>query len=40
MISIIQKEIHYKRQKEIGPRYKVKEVGRHRIDCLVENQVI
>ena len=32
--------IHYERQKEIGLRYKGKEIGRHRIDFLIENQVI
>jgi len=32
--------IQYERQKEIGLRYKGKDIGRHRIDFLIENQVI
>ena len=32
--------IHYERQKEIGLRYKGREIGRHRIDYLIEDQVI
>jgi GxxExxY protein len=32
--------IQYERQKEIGLQYKGKEVGKHRIDYLVEDQVI
>jgi GxxExxY protein len=34
------REIHYERQKEIGLRYKGKEIGKHRIDYLIENEVI
>jgi len=29
--------IHYERQKEIGLRYKGREIGRHRIDYLIED---
>ncbi|NQS89954.1 GxxExxY protein, partial [Patescibacteria group bacterium] len=32
--------IPYERQKEIGLKYKGRNIGRHRIDYLVENQVI
>lgn len=32
--------IVYQRQKEIGLHYKGKEIGNHRIDYLIENQVI
>jgi GxxExxY protein len=32
--------ISYQRQKEIGLQYKGKEIGNHRIDYLVEDQVI
>ena len=32
--------IHYERQKEIGLKYKGREIGKHRIDYLIENQVI
>ncbi len=32
--------IPYERQKEIGLKYKDRNIGRHRIDYLVENQVI
>jgi GxxExxY protein len=34
------RKMHYERQKEIGLQYKGKEIGKHRIDCLIENQVI
>jgi GxxExxY protein len=32
--------IHYERQKEIGLKYKGREIGKHRIDYLIEDQVI
>lgn len=32
--------VSYQRQKEIGLKYKGKEIGNHRIDYLIENQVI
>jgi GxxExxY protein len=32
--------IHYERQKEIGLKYKGREIGKHRIDYLIKNQVI
>ena len=32
--------IQYERQKEMGLRYKGREIGRHRIDYLIEDQVI
>ena len=32
--------IQYERQKEIGLRYKGRDIGRHRIDYLIEDQVI
>ena len=32
--------ITYEKQKEIGLKYKGKEVGKHRIDYLIENEVI
>jgi len=34
------RKIHYERQKEICLRYKGKDIGKHRIDYLVENEVI
>ena len=32
--------IQHERQKEMGLRYKGREIGRHRIDYLIEDQVI
>jgi GxxExxY protein len=32
--------IQYERQKEIGLKYKDREIGRHRIDYLIEDQVV
>jgi len=32
--------IQYERQKETGLKYKGREMGRHRIDYLIEDQVI
>ena len=32
--------IQHERQKEIGLKYKGREIGKHRIDYLIENQVI
>ena len=32
--------IQYERQKEMGLRYKGREIGSHRIDYLIEDQVI
>ena len=34
------RRIPYERQKEIGLKYKGRDIGKHRIDCLVEGQVI
>lgn len=34
------RKVFYQRQKEIGLQYKGKEIGNHRIDYLIENQVI
>jgi len=34
------RNIQYERQKEIGLKYKGKDIGKHRIDYLVENEVI
>jgi GxxExxY protein len=34
------REIPYERQKEIGLAYKGRQIGTHRIDYLIENQVI
>jgi len=33
-------QIHYERQKEIRLRYKGKEIGNHRIDYLIDNEVV
>ena len=32
--------VQYERQKETGLKYKGREMGRHRIDYLIEDQVI
>ena len=32
--------IQYERQKEIGLKYKGREIGRHRIDCLIEKGLL
>ena len=34
------RSIRYEKQKEIGPKYKDRDIGKHRIDFLAEDQVV